>query len=170
MNANQKFVLALIGSVLVFCLGCGFLATMNNAYRTFAPVDTQAPAPIFVAPTSGPAYNGETDMVLDNGFRMYRPDADWIGDDFDPKEYTLPGTISGPAVANLKSHRGSVCGVVKINEGETLVWPGGGAYWRAGSQLALAARWEHHVDEFLADYPECNNVYGSAKDVPNPTK
>lgn len=130
--------------------------------QTLVVLPTITSTPIVVEPTPVEA------SQEDNGYRKFRKDAAWVGDDFGP-EKTLPGTVIGPAIVELKSYMGSVCGLVKVNSGETLTWPGGGAYWEAGSQAALDARWPHHKDEYINHYSNCN-VYSSADDVPNPTK
>lgn len=155
-------VVASIVTVLVIVFCCCLPLSMyawSQRDVVFAPWQTE---------TSAPTTSEEVAIQEDDGYRKFRPDAQWIGDDFGP-ERTLPGTVSGPAIVELKSHMGSVCGLVKVNSGETLVWPGGGAYWEAGSQLALDARWPHHKDEYINHYSNCN-VYSSAVDVPNPTK
>lgn len=175
----QKRFFLFVAILVIASLACSRTVTVNlpvivsdpaEASATQAVVSTPivfvttvvepSPTPIVVEPTIA--------SQEDNGFRKFRKDASWIGDDFGP-EKTLPGTVYGPAIAELKSYMGSVCGLVKVGKGETLVWPGGGAYWEAGSQLALDARWPHHKDEYINHYSDCN-VYSSAADVPNPTQ
>ena len=156
MTANQKFAVTIVSIVVVvFCLLCTGLYLVNK-------VISNAPSqPEIIGYCEVPNCTPTEEVTP-------TPVVGWIGDDFGP-EHTLPDTIVGPAIAELKSYLGSVCAVVKVNKGETLVWPGGGAYWEAGSQLALEARWPHHVDEYLANYAECK-VYVTVVSVPNPTK
>lgn len=176
----QKHFFLFVAVLVIASLACSRTVTVNSPVIVSDPAEATAvvestaivvyptvmvvssPTPVVVYPTNVPA-NSESES-----YRKFRLDANWIGDDFGP-ERTLPDTIVGPAIAELKSYRGSACAAVKVNKGETLVWPGGGAYWEAGSQLALEARWPHHVDEYLANYAECK-VYVTVVSVPNPTQ
>jgi len=187
MSANQKFGIALLSiAVLVFCVLCPAVFLLNKAVSQDTPAAAQAlaqqptalvvptqpasPTPFIVSPTAV-VYNGTTDKVVDDGYRKFRPDAQWIGDDFGP-EHTLPGKVVGPAIVELKPYMGFACGSIRVNEGETLNALGGGAFWEAGSQGALIERWKHHKDEYTAHYPECaSNVYDSVEAflVANPT-
>lgn len=102
----------------------------------------------------------ETDKVIDNGYRKYRLDADWIGDDFDV-EHALPATVVGPANVEVKPFMGQGCFLLRVNEGESFTTDAGGAFWPAGSQGALVERWKHHLAEYLSHYPECTSTYES---------
>lgn len=154
--------------------GEGNVASANGddiRCKTDAPAAGSAPAAPAYDTGAGSAADvpdGYTDKVTDNGYRKFRKDADWVGDDFGP-ERTLPATVKGPAIAEFREYKGSTCGVVKVGEGQTFTWEGAGAFWEAGSQLALTERWEHHVAEYRHNYPHCQ-VYTSPSAVPNPTK
>ena len=164
MTANQRFATTLISIfVVVFCLLCPGLYLVNKAISApsqpeiigYREVPTSAP--IVVVPT----YNGVTIQVEDDGYRKFRPDASWIGDDFNV-EMTTPATVHGPANLEIEPHMGFSCALVRVNEGESLKVIGGGAYWEAGSTGALRAMWEHHKDKYLSNYPQCaQHVYES---------
>lgn len=72
----------------------------------------------------------------------------WIGDDFGP-EKPLPDIVTGPAIANIWNQKTGFCATVKIDEGVELNYKHSGAYWIAGSQQALDARWPHHRQEYI---------------------
>lgn len=170
MTAVQKFVLGMFGLFVAACLGLSLIGGLF--YKNTTPAFVQAPAAaptqiVLSQPTNSVNYDGVTEQVVDDGFRKYRQ-SDWVGDDFDV-EHTLPGKVVGPAIAEVKPFKGGGCFVVRVNAGETFTTEAGGAYWPAGSQNALVARWQHHVDEYLANYAGCS-VYVSVSSFPNPTK
>ncbi len=151
----------------------GDLAAMQaqltaQAAKTEAPKATDEPAP---APTIAPTVmiptqqvpptqivviptNGVTIQVTDDGYRKFRPNASWIGDDFNVEE-TTPAIVHGPANLEIEPHMGFSCALIRVNEGESLKVIGGGAFWEAGSTGALTAMWEHHKAKYLSNYPEC---------------
>ncbi len=86
----------------------------------------------------------------------------WVGDQFGP-EQAFPAVIVGPAIAEIKGDAG-YCALVKVNEGESLNWRGGGAWWQAFSQAALEARFPHHEAEYSAKWPKCK-IFLHASDL-----
>lgn len=166
MKNNRTIPFVAIIALLIASLACTRTITVNSPVQISDPAqESPAAKPLpesadqVVVPTA--VYNGTTEKVVDDGYRKFRPDASWVGDDFGP-EHTLPGWVRGPAIVELKPNMGFACGSVRVNEGESLYAHGGGAFWEAGSQNALIERWSHHVDEYTLHYPECSkNVYPS---------
>lgn len=92
----------------------------------------------------------------------------WEGDNMSEREYALPGIINSPrfgAIAEIWDGA-QYCALIQILPGET--WDGTnwkGAYWLGESENAVADRWPHHRQEFLATHSNCH-VLESATLVP----
>jgi hypothetical protein len=137
-------LLGLFTSIL--CLFFAWAATPYaiNSFRNQPPA---AAAPgSYVAPTEAARQGG----------------GGWVGDNFGP-EQALPGTIIGPAIAELYNRQTGYCVLVAISHGEILVWKWSGAFWRAlpsegdpTGQKALEARYPHHGPEYLIKFPNCD--------------
>ncbi|MFH1971836.1 MAG: hypothetical protein ABIJ05_05695 [Patescibacteria group bacterium] len=88
-------------------------------------------------------------------------------DRFGP-EQTFPGEAIGPSLAEIWDQESGFCAVIKVQEGEVLVWGKSGAYWEACSKEALELRFSHHSDEYIKKYPNCKVI--TVEEVPtNPT-
>ena len=144
-------------SILLVIIVCCCLPLAGIAWSKRAVI--LAPWNQSAAPST--VYDGTTEKVVDDGYRKFRPDASWIGDDFNV-EMTTPATVHGPANLEIEPHMGFSCALIRVNEGESLKVIGGGAYWEAGSTGALLEMWEHHKDKYLSNYPQCaQHVYES---------
>jgi len=121
---------------------------------TYPCVATEPADPIIPCPTEEePAEAIAPPPVIEEPvIEEVEPTPSWVGDDFGV-EMAFPANIVGPAIAEVWDGA-SFCALVKVNADESLNWPHKGAYWQAGSQLALDARWPHHSAEY--DDPKCH--------------
>jgi hypothetical protein len=84
-------------------------------------------------------------------------------------EMHFPGSVSGPAIAELWNPNTGFCAVVRVNQSEILQWPFNGSWFQAPSVNALNARWPSYLAEYYTKPSNIANgckTFISAADVP----
>lgn len=146
---NKKFIKVFMVLTVVVLLACQCTGPFGWSFSTGCATcgSPQLNTPVAPVPTASVA-------------TPEKPLIDQLG-----PEQAFPGKVVGPAIAEVYDPTSGYCAVVKVNDGESLLWSGKGAFWQAATQAALVARFPHHSEEYKQNYPNCEIVL-SASDVP----
>jgi len=151
MNAILKFVFRVL--VLLGILAIVIFVWPGPQLRNvkFTPAPAQQPVITVVAPAQAcPVTSAPAPAV---------PATPVPAAEFGP-EMHFPGSVSGPAIAELWNPNTGFCAVVRVNQGEILQWQFNGSWFQAPSVNALNARWPSYLAEY---YTKPSNIANSCK-------